>query len=280
VNLKVGGNRKSASATSFTYGSAPPVNMPEVPGGLTVAESAEIKGDLDYQSEAKGEIDPNADIAGDVNFHERIHAEKEGDEKKAVAAGISAVIFKRVRHVLSVGLIGLVALLLFPRWTTAWADTIRVRPVASFFGGVIGFGAFLIFCLVMLIVIPLVALIVFGIRITELAPLVLVGGMVGYAGMLIGFWIVTMFLAEALVGMVVGRLAVSGESVGGRLGAMIVGVILLGIVLSVPVLGWLIGLVVALFGLGSVCLWLVGQSAGPAAIAPAQNDGIVTAAIV
>jgi hypothetical protein len=41
---------------------------------------------------------------------------------------------------------------------------------------------------------------------------------------------------------------------------MIVGVILLGIVLSVPVLGWLVGLVIMLLGQGSICLWLIGQS--------------------
>jgi len=279
VNLKINGDPKSPSATSFTYGSPPPVDMPEVPGGLTVTESAGVTGDLDYQSGNKAEIDPNAEIAGDVNFHERLHVEKEGDERKAAARGISTIIFQRVRHVLSVALIGLVALVMFPRWTASWVDTIRVRPVASFFGGLIGFVAFLVFCVAMLIVIPLVALIVFGIRITELAPLVLVGGAVGYAGMVVGFWIVTMFLAEALVGMVVGRLAVNGNSVSSRLGAMIVGLILLGIVLSVPVLGWLIGVVVALFGLGSICLWLVGQSATPTETI-ALSSGAIPAAVV
>jgi cytoskeletal protein CcmA (bactofilin family) len=261
VHLKVNGDAKSPSATSFTYGSPPPVDMPEVAGGLKVAKSAELKGDLDYESQNKAEIDPNADIAGDVTFHEQMHAEKEGGEEKAAASGISTVIFKRVRHVLTVALIGITALLLFPRWMTAWADTIRERPLASFASGCVGLGLFLTFCFFMLIAIPLVALILFGIRITELAPVVLIGGGVGYAGVLVAFWIVTMFLAEALVGMVVGRLAVSGESIGGRMGAMIIGMILLGIVLGIPVLGWLIGALVALLGLGSICLWMIGPSA-------------------
>ncbi len=260
VNVEVGGDKKAKSATSF--GPPPPVSMPNVPGGFTVANSASIEGDLNYQSPQEAEIGEEAKVGGEVHFRQQVKAEKNGKAGAAAAAAnqVSRLAFVRLRHILSVLLVGLVVVLLFPRTTTTWVETIRQRPAASFLSGLAGFAAFFTFLVLMVILIVLASIFFFGTRITELGPLVLVGGFVGYSVVIVGFWIVSAFLAEAITGLAIGRMAIQSNSFGARLGALLIGVLLLGLVLSVPYLGGLLGFVVLIFGLGSICLWLTGQS--------------------
>jgi hypothetical protein len=258
VKLEVGGDKHGPSAT--TFGPAPPVPMPNLPGGLTVAASASIDGDLNYQSSQDAEIDPAARVAGEVRFDQRIYVEKEGQAAAVEKQNrVGAWIWSRLRHLISVALVGLFALLVFPKWTTAWADTIRQRPAASFLGGLIGLAAFLAFVVFIVILIILAAIFLFNIRITELGPLALVGGCVAYAAVIVGFWIVSAFLAEALAGLALGRMAVKQDGVGSRLGALAMGVALVGIVLSVPYLGGVIGFCIMILGLGSICLSLISR---------------------
>src|SRR5262249_47514805 len=64
VNLKVG-DKNSPPAT--TFGQQPPgISLPSVPGGLTVAESATLDGDLLYHSADEASIDPQAKVGGDI----------------------------------------------------------------------------------------------------------------------------------------------------------------------------------------------------------------------
>ena len=73
-----------------------------------------------------------------------------------------------------------------------------------------------------------------GIRLTELAPVVAIGGAVGYAAVFVGFWIVFAFLAEALAGFALGRMMFREESVGVRIGALLLGALVVGVMVSVP----------------------------------------------
>jgi hypothetical protein len=179
-----------------------------------------------------------------------------------------------------VALVGLAVLLLFPRWSTAWADTIRTRPGASFVGGLLGLGAFIAFLVVTVVVIAVAAIFLAGVRLTELVPMVVVGGMVGYAAVIVGFWILAAFLAEALAGLAVGRLALRDDAVGVRLGALVLGLLLVGVVLSVPYLGGLIGFVIFIFGIGSICLWLIGQTPAAQSFGPPASNKPMPATVL
>jgi len=62
------------------------------------------------------------------------------------------------------------------------------------------------------------------------------------------------------------RFVIDGLAV--RLGALLLGLLLVGIILSVPFLGWLIGFVIFIFGIGSICLWLIGQTPAAQSFGP------------
>jgi cytoskeletal protein CcmA (bactofilin family) len=268
VHLEISGDK---NAPVMNYGPQPPVPMPSVPSGLTVADSAKIEGDLIYEAKQEAKIDPQATVNGDVKFAHHTAPAKPG--KKAAAAAPAPSYFSqallRLRHLISVGLVGLVVMLLLPASTTASADMIRTRPVASFLGGLVGFGAFIAFLFVAAFVIVAAILLLVGVRLSELAPIVAVGGTVGYAAVIVGFWIVFSFLAEALTGLALGRMFVRDEGLGNRIAALVIGILIVGLLLSVPYANSLIGFLVLLFGLGAICLRMIGQTPAITAFGPA-----------
>jgi cytoskeletal protein CcmA (bactofilin family) len=259
VDLEVGGD--TGDGPQPVIGPPPPVAMPSVPGGLTLTETAAIEGDLSYQASKEAKIDPMAKVSGETKHKKPAPAagkkNGKGEEKRNTAMDTALV---RVRHLACVAIVGLVVLLVLPRWSGAWADNIRQRPGASFLSGILGFIAF-IALLVIAVVVIIVAAILLGIAtLGELIPMVIVGGIVGYLALIVGFWLLAAFLAEALTGLAVGRMAIGGNSVATRVVALILGLIVVGLVLSIPFVGPWIGFVILLFGLGGFCLWLVGSS--------------------
>src|SRR5205823_6399687 len=159
-------------------------------------------------------------------FAQQIHAEKNGRPAKAASATIATKALVRLRHLICVALVGLVVVLLMPRASTAWADLIRTRPLPTFFAGLVGLAVFCLFLFVAIFAIILGTIILAGVRLSELAPLVAIGGTVGYAAVFVGFWIVFAFLAEALAGLALGRMFFRENNVGVRMCALLLGAVL------------------------------------------------------
>jgi hypothetical protein len=122
---------------------------------------------------------------------------------------------------------------------------------------VLAFAALLV---VIIVVMVIVALMLGWAKLDELVPMVIVGTLVGYASMIVGFWLLVAFLAEAIAGLALGRAVIGGEGFAVRLGGLLLGLLLVAAVLSIPHAGNWIAWVVFLFGFGGFCLWLVGRS--------------------
>jgi cytoskeletal protein CcmA (bactofilin family) len=264
VNLEVGGEKNAPPATAF--GPPPPVPMPNVASGFTIADSAAVDGNLNYTAPREATIGPQAQLKGKVDYHAPAPKAK-GATPAAAKKTALAKVFGRLRHVACVLIVGLATLLILPRWSDAWADTIRTRPLASFASGLAGLAAFIVLLVVAVIAIVFVALALGIASLSELVPMVVVGGIVGYIALILAFWLLVAFLAEAIAGLAVGRLAIHDEGLTARLGAMVVGVIAIAILLSVPYVGSLLGFVVIMFAIGSICLSLFGP-APPQSFAP------------
>jgi cytoskeletal protein CcmA (bactofilin family) len=241
-----------------------PVPMASVPGGLTIADSAEVVGKLNYISPHEAKIDPAAKT-GEVK-----HSVPEREEQPGAPAGpppnpyVTAGL-ARLRHVAAVLIIGLAVALCLPRASTAWADNIRTRPGASLLGGVAGLVAFVGIFILAIFAIVLVASLAGVAQMSDLVAFSIVGGIVGYGALIVLMWLFFAFLAEALAGLAIGRFALSANSLPVRIVAMILGVIVVALILSIPYVGWILGLVVFLLGLGGFCLWLVGIGRQPEA---------------
>jgi cytoskeletal protein CcmA (bactofilin family) len=265
VKVEVGNDKDTPPVSAF--GPAPPVAMPTVQGGLTIGESAVIEGDVTYESSLEATIDEKAMVNGEVEQVRPAPQAKKGAPPPPPQNPLFTKTISSLKHLACVAIVGLLVLLVFPRWSTAWADTIRTRPAASFVSGLVGLAAFIALLVLAVVVIIVAAILLAGIRLDELVPMVIIGGMVGYAAMIVGFWLLAAFLAEALTGLAVGRAAVRDDGIMARLAALILGIVLLGLLFSVPFLGGIVGFVVLTLGIGSICLWMFGQEP-PQSFAP------------
>ncbi len=190
-----------------------------------------------------------------------------------------------IRQFLSVLLVGLLALWLAPRFKAVAESAVSRRTLSVVGWGLVAFVGFI----ALLVVIPLVTVILaillgllgFG----GLAGIVILAGIVAVLGLILGFAIAGFFLGDAIVGLALARL-VTGDDRGratreeaiadrptSREGTLLTGrnvlvmaiaVALIVILTSLPVIGGILRLVVAILGLGAVlyALWFRARERG------------------
>jgi cytoskeletal protein CcmA (bactofilin family) len=263
AELHVTGTKGDPPASQFSQA---PVALPMLPTGLSLSDTAILEGQLDYSAPQEAQIDEGARIVGKLEYH----MPEPPPQQQAAADGRNPtlnLVVDRARHAASVAIVGLLAVLLFPKWTGAWADNVRTRPAASLGAGVAGSVA-IVGILILAIVLIVAAAVLSGwAALWDLLALVIVGGIVSYLALVVFTWLLAAFLAEVIVGLAVGRLALAGDGLPVRVGAMLLGLVAVVLVLSVPYLGPISGLAMFLFALGGFCLWLIGAT--PALTEPA-----------
>lgn len=193
---------------------------------LTLASGAKVSGHLEYTSAHSAVIDSGATVAGSVTRHTPSATPQYG------AWGFIGWL----QSWIGISILGLLLVLLFPAFSTKSTEVLAHRPGAS-----LGFGA------TILVITPIVGIIAF-----------IVGVFVG------GWWLALLLFPAYILALCLGYV-VSGLSIGRwtaeRFGwklhpAWIVvgGLFVLTVVGSVPVLGWLVSLLAALFGLGALAI--------------------------
>lgn len=243
----------------------PPVPMPEVRPGLTLADSARIDGSLSYESSAEGQISALAQIAGDVI---RKVPAVVGREVAAAAPGPVTAVLNQLRRLVSLLSVGLVLMWAAPTWTRQLADTVQTRPLPSFGWGIVAFLVFL-FGAIAILVATIIVAVVFGLL--TLGPLVglVVGlGLLADAALIIGYLIFVSYVPQVAISSLGGRLLlerIQPTWAAGRVVPLVVGLVLFVIVTAIPLLGWLIRLIVILLGLGT--LWIWGRTTLPRMLA-------------
>lgn len=232
-------------------------------GQATITSGSQIGGDLIFgtgRMQMDGTVDGsvlgstgNYTRGGSVSGSERVNlAQPEEAQEPTVADRI----LDTLRRYLSILVIGVLLLWLLPRMFRRAADTARERPLLSLGVGFLGFIGVIV-ALVLLILITVLVAVVLG-----LLGLGSLAGVTVFAGLLVAAIVVFLlvlamgFVAQAVVGLALGRLVVrtDGRSFRGSLGALALGVLVVALVAAIPVVGgWLEALVV-LVGLGALLL--------------------------
>jgi cytoskeletal protein CcmA (bactofilin family) len=244
---------------------APPyLAVPMVASGLTVANTAEIGGQLSYTARQASPIGGRA--AGGVRFTPLPQAAPE-----TPAASLAAGMRDNVGRFLALTLIGLLLVWVAPGWTRRLADTVEDRPLPSLGWGFVSLVAF-IGAAIALPVATILLAIGFGIiTLGSLAgPLVAVG-FVGEAAMIVAFIVLASFIVQVAMAFLGGRWLlrrVWPEGSGRRVIPLLVGLVLYVLVTAIPVLGDLIAFVVTLLGLGAVWIWTMSHWSGAPAAPP------------
>ena len=202
---------------------------------LTILPTAVIKGNLTYTSKKKADTHSGAQISGTTMHNVPKVEEKEEEEKAKAPPRFSPFsgVGKKVIGFLMAIIVGLVIILVAPRRIASIADAIRTRTGPS-----AGWGALLLF------ITPIAAIIV---------CITIIGIPLGL--ITLGLWGIALYLAQIPVGLLIGRLiidrfrGVEGKAI--MVGALALGLVILNLIGLIPVFGFIVGVAVAIFGMGA-----------------------------
>lgn len=276
----VGGNVKAEVGEPGQAGPPPsmfmpqsPVSVPTVKPGLTIDPSAKIEGDLEY-TQTKELVFPSGVIAGQIIRNEpatnQTATRQETASEKILKWSVNVL-----RTSITLILIGLLLLWLFPFFMQGSSEKLQSAFWPSLGWGVVAYAGFAFLLLVILVGMSVGGLLFGTLTLGGLAGTVVWLGILSLFALILGFVLVTSFVAKIVFGQTLGRwlLARTNSSLAGhRFWPMVIGVVITVAVvalLSFPLipgfLGGLLNFAVILFGLGSLWLWgrerMIGRSA-------------------
>ena len=266
VEVDVSGAEEEGLPPGFPfYSGLPPV--PQVPPGLTVEEGARIGGDLRYTAREEARVPPGT-VAGKVEFRkiERPRKVTPPFRVRAVRWGL-----ERLRYLASLLIVGAVMAFAAPKWTRRLAEHILAKPLPSFGWGVVILVMFGLVMVALLAVTVVVSLLLRLLTIRGLAGLTFFSGLLAGAAGLLGFRLAWSYVARILASVAIGVAilqASKSRAAGSKWWPMILGVVILVLVTSIPILGGLLSLIASLVGLGSFWLW---AREGPEEAPPAPS---------
>jgi cytoskeletal protein CcmA (bactofilin family) len=197
---------------------------------IIISSGAIINGDLNYTAKNKADIKTGAEISGQTNYHTPPVKEKDN---------ITVWAWGRLFSILSMILIGLIFIFIIPKNTTKFINDLKTKPGKLLLIGVI----------VLLITPPL----------TLILALTIIG--IPLAAILISIWVAVIFLAQALIAIFTGELIIKElmKIQTPMFWSLLLGVIIISLLFSLPLVGWLINLIITALGVGSILFYVTNQ---------------------
>ena len=269
---KIGGdvNAQVGEADQGRAGPPPSIFMPQMAisapnlkPGLTIASSAAIAGNLKYTQSQDVSI-PAGVVSGNVTrtapAPNRAETHEETTSAKLVKWGLNLI-----RNTITLVLIGLLLLWLFPFFMRGLSDQLVAKPLASLGWGAVAWAAFF-FVLLLIIAVTVIGAILFGLLTLGQLTGTLIGlGLLALFGLIVGFVLVTTFVAKIVFGVSLGKWILTRTNsplAEHRYWPMLLGVLIIVAVtalLTFPlipgILGGLLNFAIVLLGLGALWLW-------------------------
>ena len=239
------------------------IAAPNIKPGLTVNSSATVGGTLKY-TQSKDVTIPAGVVSGKVTrtipATNTAARREETMEQKITRWGLNFV-----RTSITLILIGLFLLWLFPLFMRGLSDQLQAKPLPSLGWGAIAWAAFF-FSLLVIMTVTILGGLLFGVlTLGQLTGTVIWLGILSLFGMIVGFVLVTTFVAKVVFGVALGKwifLQAKSPLAEHKYWPMVVGVLITVIVtalLSFPLipgfLGWLVNFAIVLLGLGALWMW-------------------------
>ncbi len=198
---------------------------------LTLTKHAVIGGNLTYYSTNDAAIDSGAVVTG--NLLHRV-VQTRFDIRKLFPFMIMAGIAGKIAAFFMGLAVGLVCLLLVPRWFDSLAEAIRKKT-----GACAGWGALMLFA------VPIGVVIAFS---------TVIGIMLGAIALFI--YLIAVYLGQIAAGLLIGKMILGRfdmrESPKALFGIFTLGYFIIRLVRFIPVAGYLVFIAAALFGLGAI----------------------------
>ena len=265
----VDGNMKVWVGSSKPYQAPfrpePAIEIPEVPSGLTLTDSAKIGGQFTYKSATEAKISQEAQVAGGI-------VREEVEEWAEPTPSLTEVIVNQLRRLVTLALVGWLLSWLVPGWTQSLAETVQARPLSSFGWGIVAFLAVGIMGMAIAMVTAILTAI-FAFTLQGLILPVIGLGLLAYLTLFIGFLIFSSYVPPIALSFLGGRWLlqkIKPDRSSGRFLPLFVGLVVLVILTGIPVLGGILNLIILFFGLGALWLW------GKARLSPVADEQLTT----
>ena len=175
------------------------------------------------------------------------------------SAALGTWMLARLRTFAPLFLIGLLLLWLFPRFLQGSTEHMRAHPLKTFGIGVVvffvGFGV----AVLTLALVSALGLFFAMINYWDLALLIWGAGLGGLSFALAIFGLAVGYLSKILVAYLLGAILLNRLPTtvwGRRVWMLLLGLLLVVLLLSIPILGWVLSMLVIMFGLGAIYLQL------------------------
>lgn len=235
------------------FGPGPRIEIPGVPAGLTLTDSAQIKGQLTYKSPTAADLSDGSQVTGKTT-HQQIPA------WEPPPANPTDIVLRQLQRLFTIGLVGCALFWAFPRWTEGLTQSIQTRPLRTFGWGivtslVVGVGSIAIAILTVLLFIFLI------LTLQGLAWPILGVGTLANLALWVSIDSFVSLIAPVLISDMGGRWLFSqfhlNKSVN-RYIPFLMGVIILIGLTTVPLINGIVSFVIVVLGLGA--LWHWGKS--------------------
>ena len=274
ISGNIGGNVKAEVGDANQGQAGPPpstfigqstVPVPLVAPGLTIDPSAKISGDLAY-TQIKDLTFPSGVIAGKITRTAPPANQSQPVTQETTAHKVGAWALNLIRSLVTLILIGLLLFWLFPIFFKSLSEKLQSKPWPSLGWGVIAYAAFF-FALLLILFVMIFGAIIFGLlTLGSLSGTIVWLGILSLLTFIVGFVLTTSFVAKIVFGATIGKwilLRANSPLAEHKFWPMVIGVVITVAVIAlfsfplIPIglLGWLIDLLVVLFGLGAIWLW-------------------------
>jgi cytoskeletal protein CcmA (bactofilin family) len=267
ISGRVGGDAR-LGAGRVTVGGSVGEDLVVGSGQLTLTSSGEVGEDVIFgtgQTTIDGRVEGDVlgstggytkrgTVGGTENVSVR---EREAEAEPTVGDRILDVL----QRFLSVVIVAALLLWLVPRLVEGTSETLRRRPLPSLGLGLLGLVGFAILVLVAILATVLVAIVLGLLGLGGLSATAALGLIVALIVLAFLFFFILAFGAYVAVGLWLGALALPGGGAR-RWGALALGVLVVVVLTSLPVIGGLLAFLVAIFGLGALILELNARRRG------------------
>ncbi|MFN8411309.1 MAG: hypothetical protein U0Z26_02865 [Anaerolineales bacterium] len=225
--------------------------------GFTIGKDATIKGNLVYTQSKDIEIPANV-VSGKVTRNTPVVDPADTYVAPTPAQLAMTWTLNLFRTIVTLILVGLLLAWLAPKFVDTLSNKVQTMPVPSLGWGLIAFAAFF-FAILLIIVVMTIGGLLFGVlSLGGLSGSIIWVGLLSIFALTIGFVLVVSFLTKIVVAWLGGKLIFNklnpalAES---KIWPLVVGVVILALVTSLPLVGWFFGLIVTFLGLGALWIW-------------------------
>jgi cytoskeletal protein CcmA (bactofilin family) len=265
VNAAVGeANQPQAGPPPSMFMQRSTIPLPIVRQGLTIDPGAKVTGTLQYTQNSDLSF-PAGAVQGQITRLQQPQNEGQPKPQETASEKTAQWALKSLRSLITLLLLGLFLLWALPAFLKALSGKLQAKPWPSLGWGIVAYAGFFFIVLLTLVIMILGAVVFDLLTLGGLSGTMVWLGLLALFALILGFVLVTSFLAKIVFGMTLGKwILTSAKSplAEGKYWPMVIGVAITVVVIAVltnPLipgfLGGLLNFAVVIAGLGALWLW-------------------------